>query len=81
MLLVNAANGASCILLVMTFKRRRERAAMPANIAMPMFLTGCQDRNAHMEIWLRVNCFDFCKSSFLTCMNLKKNFKKLRVMS
>ena len=58
---------------VMTFKRRRRaNTAKPANIVMLVnsamaataarpantAKTSCGDsRNAHMEIWLRVNCF------------------------
>ena len=39
-----------------------------------------RDRNAHMKIWPRVNCFDLCKSSYFTYM---KNMSDVirRVMS
>ena len=46
---------------------------------MPMFLTGC-DRNAHMKIWLRVNCFDLCKSSYFTYMKKTHKIDVIRRM-
>ena len=32
---------------------------MPTNTAMSMFLTGYETEMHIMEIWLRINCFDF----------------------
>ena len=40
---------------------------------MPIFLRGCET-DIHMEIWLRVNIFDLCKSSYFTYMK-EKNTK------
>ena len=56
-------------ILVMTFKRQRQaNIAMPANTAMPMFLTSC-DTETHIYIYIKQRCLCVCLSVHASVVN------------